>query len=236
MVVRVHGGIIDDQMLTGSLRYFDITDAGGLGTNVIADGNQRANLAQVAAEGSGYAINDVLTVVGGTGTAATFTVTRIGAGGEVEAASFTTGGDYSVIPTNPVATTVAPAGGSGCTLNLTYTSLLIIPGATGTTPDGSEYYIGVNKPVPDSAADQALQEIAKYATIVQVGIVSANVIRIACENTGFGWDQPGGGDAAADMQTAIQALSTVTVPDNTSNGATFDFAGATVVESTFAAL
>ena len=64
----------------------------------------------------------------------------------------------------------------------------------------------------------------------------ANIIRIAVENTSLGWDQPGGGDAAADMQTAIQALSTVTVPDTSSTGVTFDFAGATVTESTFAAL
>jgi len=236
MVVRVHGGIIDDQMLTGSLRYFNITDAGGLGTDVIGpSANQRAEWASVPVPGSGYAIDDVLTLAGATaGTAATFTVKVIGGAGEVLSVQLTLPGNMTTIDSNPVVTTVAPPGGTGAELHVSYTSLLIVPGAAFQA--GVEVYVGVGKPVPDSAADQALREIAKYATIVQVGIVSANVIRIACENTGFGWDQPGGGDAAADMETAIRALSTVTVPDTTNTGTTFDFAGALVVESTFAAL
>ena len=235
MVVRVHGGIIDDQMLAGSLRYFNITDAGGLGTNVIADGNVRAVSANVAAGGTTYSLGDILTATGPTGTDPTFTVSIVDAGAVV-AVSFLTGGDVSAINSQPSATTVSPANGSGCTLQVLYTSTIIVPGATGTTADGSEFYVPINKPVPGSAADLALTEVALYATIVQVGIVSANVIRIACENTGFGWDQPGGGDAAADMEAAIVALGVVTVPDATDDGVSFDFAGATVAESTFAAL
>ena len=244
MVVRVHGGIIDDQMLTGSLRYFDITDAGGLGTDVIGpSANQRAEWASVAAPGSGYAIDDVLTLAGTTaGTAATFTVKVVGGAGEVLGVQLTLPGDMTTIDPNPVPTTVAPANGTGCELHVSYTSLLIVPGASFQA--GVEVYVGVGKPVPNSAADQCLNliqhgasgDFSGSASIVQVGIVSANVIRIAVENTGFSWDTPDGGDAAAEMQAAIRLLSTVTVPDTSNTGTTFDFAGALVVESTFAAL
>jgi hypothetical protein len=238
MVVRVHGGIIDDQMLTGSLRYFNITDAGGLGTDAIGDVNGRVDVAVLVDAGSSYVGGNVLTVSGGTSaTAATITVhtpppPSVGAGGEIELYAISNPGDYSVLPANPVSVT----GGAGtlATFNLIFSSGIIVPGAA--PQPGQEVYVGWQKPVPDSAADQALREIAKFATIVQIGIVSANVIRIACENTGFGWDRPGGGDAAADMQTAIVALGSVTVPDGTNTGTAFDFTGATVAESTFAAL
>jgi hypothetical protein len=68
--------------------------------------------------GVGYSVNDTLTLVGGTGTAATFNVDTVD-GGIVTSVSLVTAGDYSVGPANPVATTVSPAGGSGCTLNVT---------------------------------------------------------------------------------------------------------------------
>jgi len=75
--------------------------------------------ASVSAPGSGYALADVLTVVGGTSVAAaTVRVTQIGGAGEVVALAIVAGGEYSVLPTLPAATTVAPSGGTGCTLVL----------------------------------------------------------------------------------------------------------------------
>lgn len=232
MVIRVHGGIIDDQMLTGSLRYFDITDANGLGTDVIGDAGRIAEAA-VVGRGASFVATNILTVTGGTSsTAATITVDSVDGSGGILTYSVSEPGVYSVLPANTVETT--GGAGTGATFDLTWSSTIIVPGA-GT--NGNEFYVGYNQPVPGSAADQALTEIAKYATITQIGIVSATVIRIACENGGFAWDQPGGGDAAADMAAAIVALGTVTVPDNTATGdATFNFAAATVVESTFALL
>ena len=58
--------------------------------------------------GTGYTVNDVLTVVGGTGTAATLTVDAV-SGGVITAVSITSIGDYSVNPINPVSVT----GGTG---------------------------------------------------------------------------------------------------------------------------
>ena len=65
--------------------------------------------------GSGYSLNDVVTVVGGTfGTAATYTVSGV-SGGVVTALTATTFGTYTVLPTNPVSVTGGT--GSGLTFN-----------------------------------------------------------------------------------------------------------------------
>jgi hypothetical protein len=81
--------------------------------------------ATVDTAGSGYAENDVLTISGGTGTSATYTVNTVGGSGEVLTISRTTFGSYSSgsTPTSPAATTVAPAGGTGCILALKITSV-----------------------------------------------------------------------------------------------------------------
>lgn len=75
--------------------------------------------------GVGYAVNDVLTLVGGTyptGGQAQFTVTAAGAGLVTAITPLGTGG-YTVNPTLlDCATTVAPVGGVNCSLNLTMTA------------------------------------------------------------------------------------------------------------------
>lgn len=76
--------------------------------------------AAIAAGGTGYSVGDVLTLVGGTSTeVATFQVDTVAAG-VVTAVSVVAVGAYSVVPTDPVSTTVAPAGGTGCTLNVSW--------------------------------------------------------------------------------------------------------------------
>lgn len=89
--------------------------------------------APITVAGTGYAVDDVLTLVGGTSTVtATFTVTSIGGSGDVTGVTITTPGNYTVTPSNPAATTVAPAGGTGCTLSPTWqhrTATLSVEGA-----------------------------------------------------------------------------------------------------------
>lgn len=82
---------------------------------------KKATTATVTAGGTGYSVNDTLTLVGGlTGdTAATYNVDTL-SGSAVATVSLVTAGHYAVPPTTPVATTVAPAGGSGCTLTPTF--------------------------------------------------------------------------------------------------------------------
>jgi hypothetical protein len=111
---------------------------GGNGANVI--------LTLTAGTGSGYLVNDVLTLAGGTGTPATLTVTNVSGNGSIFAngTSISSVGNY----TAPPATPNSPTGGAGtgATLNLTmatglgYTnsngtnlnSLLTIAGGSGT--------------------------------------------------------------------------------------------------------
>ena len=230
MVVRVHGGTINDQMLTGNIRYFDIEEANMTvnTTAILSAANPfQVTKAETVVGGTGYSVTNVLTVVGGTGTAATLTVEVVDAG-VVVGVSLTTPGSYTVLPTNPVATT----GGAGtATFNLSFTSSLIIPGAgTGAL----EYFVARDKPVALSAVDQVLFEVAKLGTIVQIAIVDVDTVRVALENDSMSWDTPAAGDAAAELEDAIQALGTITVPDVTSNGLDFNLAAATVTERTLA--
>lgn len=72
--------------------------------------------AEINAAGSGYSVDDVLTVE--TGTGGTFTVTEVGENGEVTAiAQVDKGTGYD--SDTGAATTVSPDNGSGCTLDTT---------------------------------------------------------------------------------------------------------------------
>lgn len=80
-------------------------------------GVQNVTVATVAVGGTGYAVNDVLTVSGGTfGEAAQAKVTAAPAG-VVTAVQLLNAGTYTANPSSPAATT--SAGGTGCTLTLT---------------------------------------------------------------------------------------------------------------------
>lgn len=70
--------------------------------------------------GTGYVVDDILTVAGGTGTAATLRVTSV-SGGVIDGIDVETSGDYSVAPTT---TANAVTGGSGttATIDLTMTN------------------------------------------------------------------------------------------------------------------
>lgn len=68
--------------------------------------------------GSGYSVGDDLTVVGGTGSAATFNVDTVDTGA-VTSVSILTPGSYTANPPTPTTTTVVPDVGTGCTLRLT---------------------------------------------------------------------------------------------------------------------
>jgi len=75
--------------------------------------------AAVAAGGTGYAVGNTLTVVGGLGQIDTeLTVTTIGGGGAITGVSISNAGQYTEIPTNPVS--VTGGAGSAATFNLTF--------------------------------------------------------------------------------------------------------------------
>ena len=88
----------------------------------------------VAAGGTGYTVGNVLTVVGGTGTAATFTVATL-SGSAVATVTSTNAGSYSAVPTNPVSTTGGT--GTGCTININ--TYAVTSGGFTITNAGSGY-------------------------------------------------------------------------------------------------
>lgn len=81
--------------------------------------NYGSQLATVASGGTGYAVNDILTLVGGTFTeAGTFKVTTIDASGVITGVTFVGAGTYTVAASSPVSTTGGT--GTGATLTVTF--------------------------------------------------------------------------------------------------------------------
>jgi hypothetical protein len=75
--------------------------------------------AVIVTGGTGYAVDDIVTIVGGTFTvAAQFKVLTVSGTGAVLTMSLSNSGNYTVFPTNPVSTTDSGAG-TGLTLTLT---------------------------------------------------------------------------------------------------------------------
>jgi hypothetical protein len=85
----------------------------------VAPQEAEAVTAAVVAGGTGYAVGNTLTVVGGLGQIDTeLTVTTIGGGGVITGVSISNAGQYAEIPTNPVS--VTGGAGSAATFNLTF--------------------------------------------------------------------------------------------------------------------
>lgn len=102
--------------------------------------NQYGNAigAVVVSGGTGYTVSDTLTLVGGTGTAATFNVDTVSSG-VITAVSLVSAGDYTVQPADPVATTGGT--GSGATLNVTWNTVANGIYVVSTVGDGSNPYV-----------------------------------------------------------------------------------------------
>lgn len=232
MPVKVHGGVINDQTLAGSLRFFELAGTGVFANTIATTG--MTLFAQPVDAGSGYAVNDTITVAGGTGTASVLTVAAVDGSGGVTRVTVSTDGAYSALPTNPVSQSATSGSGTGATFDLTFSSTIVIPGGSITEKD---FHVAFNKAVVNSAADRVLRVIAERSDIVQIAVIDNNTVQVALENTSFGW-----ADATA-MQTAIQALGTIgsgandsndpPVPDTTSTGTTVDVSGVTVTEKFF---
>src|SRR3990167_9693995 len=90
----------------------------GLDTFATCGTKSISAVAAVAAGGTGYTAGDILTVVGGTGTAATIKVLTVAAG-VVATAVVQTGGAYTVLPTVTPATVTGGTGNDDATFTLT---------------------------------------------------------------------------------------------------------------------
>ena len=101
-------------------------------TIITSLGNSTVLSQVIATAGTGYAVNDTITVLGGVygTTPATYTVSTIGGSGAVTALTLVNSGNYTSQPTNNV-TTSTSGSGTGLTLTLTFGTG---SGTTGTYP------------------------------------------------------------------------------------------------------
>jgi hypothetical protein len=90
------------------------TTAGGV--QATATASMFATTVTIQSGGTSYAVNDVLTVVGGTGAAATLTVSSVSSG-VITGVTILNNGSYTALPTNPVS--VTGGAGSSATFNIT---------------------------------------------------------------------------------------------------------------------
>lgn len=124
--------------------------------------NPGTNLATVTVSsvGSGYHVGDQLTVVGGTGTAATLQVLTL-TGTGVATASVIDGGNYSVLPGSPFSTTAATGTGAGATF--TYTQSVAARAAITFFHFGTDGFIYVG--VKDGYKGQPAALTASYGRV-----------------------------------------------------------------------
>lgn len=105
------------------------TTAGGV--QATATSLMGINVLGIVSGGTGYTVGDTLTLVGGTGTVATLTVSTVSSG-VITAVTVGSFGSYSVVPTNPISVT----GGTGS--SATFTSTWAV-GAVSVATAGSGY-------------------------------------------------------------------------------------------------
>lgn len=147
--------------------------------------------------GSGYALGDVLTVAVGTG--GTLTVTKVTTAGKVKGVVVTSPGSGYANATG-AATTVAPAGGTGCTVD-TVVEFAIDEVTVGA--GGSNYTTAIAKFNGGGNANWSygvatIDTGAVDAVTAPVGVKFASVPTIVI--------QPGGPVDAAAFNTALQAF------------------------------
>jgi len=117
-------------MSAGSASFFcgnGVFTSADVGKPIVVQGagaaRVRASAAAVNAGGASYVVGDLLTVSGGTSTYVTmYRVTAVSAGA-VTAVELWEDGVYTTLPSNPVS--VTGGSGSGCTLNLTGTTIYL---------------------------------------------------------------------------------------------------------------
>jgi len=119
----ISGAILTVTAVTGTIYIGQTIQGAGIavGTVIIALGQNTVLSETIATAGTGYAVNDTVTVLGGVygTTPATYTVSSIGASGAVTGLTRTNSGLYTSIPNNN-ASTSSNGSGIGLTLTLTF--------------------------------------------------------------------------------------------------------------------
>ncbi len=188
-----------------------------------------------------------------TATISVFDILTLSGGSIITVNTAGTGGTGAAIS----AFTVTVAGAVGFTSGTTRTVTSETAGNSDftLTPDADNeiaatgiFFVPADAPVPNSVADRIFKELTGKATVVILNQIDDDNIHFACDDSGFGWDTPAVGDAAAEMLIAIKALGVAgvigggavdsddpPVPDDTTTGVPtrdLNVGGVTLTETT----
>lgn len=98
--------------------------------------------AELGSGGGGYTVNDILTVVGGTGASAVLKVTAVTPGGEITAFTTQNAGSYTSFPSSPVVVTGGTGVGATFILTSAVSSASVGAGGTGYAVDDVLIIVG----------------------------------------------------------------------------------------------
>lgn len=99
----------------------------------------------------------------------------------------------------------------------------LTPDTNNEIDTGGLFVVSPGQAVPNSVADRIFRALTNSSsavgpdgnfftgacTIVMINVIDDNNIHFACDDSGFSWDTPATGDAAAEMQAAVRALGVV---------------------------
>ena len=206
------------------------TTAGGVQATASVANMLAGNTSTIAGGGTGYTLNDTITVVGGTPTsvAATYTVTGV-SGGVITSVTALNFAAYTVLPTNPVSVTGGT--GTGATLNLVYS----IGSSFTITNAGSGY---IEQPTVTFSGGGGSGASA-YATVGSPIVVrSLGSVMSLYTNNGEGFRVQDSGTTSTSYWTAfgssttpsLRAVSSVSGAINTASAVPIQFQTNTSVE------
>jgi len=209
-VTAITGTVAGSYTTTPTFTISAPTTAGGTqATGTVT--MQLLSSSTVASGGTGYTLNDVITLSGGTSTvSATVTVSAV-SGGVVTAFTLTNAGVYTVLPTNPISTT----GGTGT--GFTITGAFGVRSAGFTITNAGSGYVEQPTVTFSSGSATAYATVGSDVTIKSIG---ANLLLNSVSGTQLQASDLGGASSIVWWGFTGSAGSTGTLVQRAAGGGT----------------
>lgn len=208
-----YGGLVSVALTTTGTGYNDqpSVEIVATGSGAVA-GNITYSVVGIGISNSGnnYRIGDILSVTGGTGTAATAVVQEVNGAGSITSLRLSNSGEYLSIPAlSGAGTTVMPGGGINATVNLTIgiKNVEISNGGSG--------YV--------SPPRVLITDITGTGAIVTSNVTGGSVTSVSVANPGYGYtgsataEFTSGSGATAIASLAPTSVASVTLTDSGGN-------------------
>lgn len=134
--ITLNGSVVAVNVTNSGDDYTSIPDVTFASGTATATAKLKIVTAQIDTAGTGYSVNQLLTVAGGTGTSAILKVTSVGLKGEITGLTIVHGGSYSVLPdltANPVIDTGTFSSGAAVDLTAGLESVTVTGGGSSYT-------------------------------------------------------------------------------------------------------